>query len=437
MTNHNIMKTISIKRIYLLTIALVAVAMCASAAPTAYAEFNGETLTFRYGEMPTGDYVWDVSDTGEELPMWQQLNLHKNVKSVVFDSSFASARPKSCYHWFEFMYDLESISNIEFLNTSQVTSMKCFFRSCRSLTSIDVTGFNTSNVTNMSGMFDMCYDLQSVNVSGFNTSKVKDMTNMFSQCESLTSIDVSHFDTSNVTIMQNMFSWCSSLTSIDVGNFNISNVRNTSRMFQHCKKLTTIYCDEAWIISNSTNMFYDCKELKGAIKYDESMVDASYANPTNGYFTYKESYDLLINDQLVRRANCNDLSVLSGVSGIISYNPHNKTLTLQDATITNTAANSTYNNNSGYGILNMIDGLTIKIEGDNTITSEQWDGLASVGNLTITGNGTLNINAKGTSLNMIGGTSYYLTINGGAKVFSRVCMECMAVQRPFKQVVGS
>jgi hypothetical protein len=149
------------------------------------------------------------------------------------------------------------------------------------------------------------------------------------------------------------------------------------------------------------------------------IVCNAFGNPVRDWVTISSgvTYQLRIAENVVGSNNCRDLSDLPGVSGTISYNPHNKTLTLQDATITNTAANSTYN--SGYGILNMIDGLTIKIEGDNTITSEQWDGLASVGNLTITGNGTLNIDAKVTALNMIGGTSYYLTINGGAKVFSK------------------
>ena len=134
-------------------------------------------------------------------------------------------------------------------------------------------------------------------------------------------------------------------------------------------------------------------------------------------YTKIEDYDICIADNIINNINCSNLSVFDGVSGTVKYDPATNTLTLQNATITNTSPNG--GNNKGYGILNKIDGLTIHLEGENTITSTQWDGLASVGNLTITGNGTLNIDAKGTALGMIGATSYYLTINGGAKVFAK------------------
>ena len=35
------------------------------------------------------------------------------------------------------------------------------------------------------------------------------------------------------------------------------------------------------------NMFGNCAKLKGAISYDSSKTDATYANWTTGYFTYQ------------------------------------------------------------------------------------------------------------------------------------------------------
>ena len=76
---------------WMLTVALIllaAVAMNVSAAPTAYVEYSDSTLTFKYGTMPAGTYVYDVSNTGDKGIQWSSLT--SSVKKVVFDASFAS-----------------------------------------------------------------------------------------------------------------------------------------------------------------------------------------------------------------------------------------------------------------------------------------------------------------------------------------------------------
>ena len=140
------------------------------------------------------------------------------------------------------------------------------------------------------------------------------------------------------------------------------------------------------------------------------------------YYTvvYKKivPYNLYINDQMVKSTNCSDLSVFNGVSGTVSYDHASKTLSLKDATIINNAVST--GNYDGYGILNGIGGgLTIHLEGENTVTSTQWDGVASISNLNITGDGTLRINAdKGVALAM-GAEGYRLDIADGAKVYAK------------------
>lgn len=62
--------------------------------------------------------------------------------------------------------------------------------------------------------------------------------------------------------------------------------------------LTTIYANEKFTtvsvevdtssyIDGRKDMFYKCENLVGAISYNSSKVDCSYANYTTGYFTYK------------------------------------------------------------------------------------------------------------------------------------------------------
>lgn len=79
-------------------------------------------------------------------------------------------------------------------------------------------------------------------------------------------------------------------TSLDVSNFDTSKVTTMSYMFSENSNLTTIYAGNNWDTSNvtiSTSMFYKCSKLVGAIAYNSSKTDATYANWTTGYLTHK------------------------------------------------------------------------------------------------------------------------------------------------------
>ena len=201
----------------------------------AYAEFNNSTgtLTFKCGiSKPAGAYELNVSNS---TPGWSAQKA--NIKLVVFDSSFANARPTSCYKWFYDCSNLKAIKGIEYLNTEKVGRMRFMFYGCRALTSLDLTNFNTARVE------DMC----------------------------------------------NMFKNCSALTSLDLTSFNTVFVTNMSIMFSGCSALTTIYASDKFVtdkIQYSAAMFSGCKNLKGAIdKYEGSKTDHTYANYKTGYFT--------------------------------------------------------------------------------------------------------------------------------------------------------
>ena len=80
----------------------------------AYAEFNNSTgtLTFRYDtSKPEGAYDLNV---GNNKPDWYSRN--DKIKKVIFDASFANARPTSCYSWFRECHNLTHIEGMENLN---------------------------------------------------------------------------------------------------------------------------------------------------------------------------------------------------------------------------------------------------------------------------------------------------------------------------------
>ena len=200
---------------------------------------SNTTLTFYYDNQRNSrsGTTYDLN-TGDNLPGWYEDNTKNYVTKVVFDSSFANALPKTTSVWFYEMKNLESITGLSYLNTSEVTDLSWMFGKCENLTSLDLSHFNTSNVTDMENMFYICTKLTSLDLSSFNTSKVTNMDSMFSMCENLTSLDLSSFNTSKVTKMWGMFHSCLNLQTIYVGDgWSTAAVKSSAAMFNNCINL--------------------------------------------------------------------------------------------------------------------------------------------------------------------------------------------------------
>ena len=221
------------------------------------------TLTFFLTSKETlGENEYELN-SGKNLPEWVKKH-SLGITKVVFDTSFANARPTSCYKWFWWCDKLKQVEGIKNLNTKEVTDMVDMFCDCRDFSSLDVSGFNTGKVTDMSGMFYDCISLKLLDVAKFNTANVKSMSNMFYNCQNLASLNVTNFNTANVTNMQGMFSGCPALT--------------------------TIYASDKFVtgqVTDGSNMFSNCINLKGFIdcKNNSDKTDHTYANYKTGYFT--------------------------------------------------------------------------------------------------------------------------------------------------------
>ena len=255
----------------------------------AYAEFDNATgtLTFRYkGVKPEGAYGLNE---GRNLPDWN--NLGTNVKKVVFDASFASARPTNCYGWFKDFTNLTTIEGFEYLNTEKVTNMTGVFNGCSALTSLDLTNFNTAKVTDMKLLFANCSALESLDLSMFNTENVTSMPSMFNGATNLKTLNVSNFNTEKVNNMGHMFANCPNLTSLDLSSFNTKGVEYVDNIFKNCSNLTTIYASENFAfgsgLKNGADMFLGCDKLKGFIEYNKNTDknNSEFANYKTGYFT--------------------------------------------------------------------------------------------------------------------------------------------------------
>ncbi len=293
------------KKIYLLIFAFLMMGIAAKATPTAYAVYSEGTLTFSYGEMPNVDNVYDVSNT-LGMPGW--YSFHEYIRTVVFESSFSEARPKSCQLWFYQMSSLASIQGLSNMNTSEVTSMDNMFCGCSSLTSLDLRNFNTSKVKYMGLMFSGCSRLSSLDLSSFNTGNVKEMSHMFDGCSALTSLDLSNFNTEKVEQMSYMFHKCYNLISLKLDNFNTSNVIEMGHMFDTCSKLPSLDLKSFDTSSaiNMNEMFRSCCEL--------TSLDISGFNTSNAQNMYAMFYNCYKLSSLdlsgFNTSNVTDMSVM-------------------------------------------------------------------------------------------------------------------------------
>ena len=159
---------------------LVAAMMCAlgAAAAEAYACYTSSntTLRFYYDKLRSSrtGTTYDLNE-GDNYTEWDTDGINGSVTKVVFDPSFAGARPTTTSGWFYGMTNLQSITGLNYLNTSEVTDMSWMFN--YNLRTIYVgNGWSTAAVTYSSDMFTGCTSLVGGQGTAYNSSNPKDKT---------------------------------------------------------------------------------------------------------------------------------------------------------------------------------------------------------------------------------------------------------------------
>ena len=188
---------------------------------------DGKTLTFYCDGKRSShtEATYDLNEPGDDPEWYSDI---ADITTVVFDVSFAIARPVATSSWFYEMEDLTRIVGMENLNTKDVTDMSSMFFDCMSLTSLDLSHFDTGKVTNMAGMFKACGQLKSLDLSSFATRQVTGMSSMFFNCYSLKTVyvkeDYYYWETSNVKISENMFEGCISIVGGGGTTYDANNI---------------------------------------------------------------------------------------------------------------------------------------------------------------------------------------------------------------------
>lgn len=244
------------------------------------------SLTFMFSDFGNLQDITGLSylDTSEVTDMSSMFRACHSLTRLDL-SSFDTKNVTTMHSMFAYSEKLAFIDLSNF-NTSNVTDMMCMFQSCESLKSLDVSSFDTSKVTEMSSMFERCYTLPELDLHNFDTSNVVYMGQMFYICTGLKSVDVSSFDTSNVTSMGSMFQSCESLTSLDLSHFDTSKVKSARTMFFLCKKLEFLDLSSFDLRNaNNQDIFRDCSNLKEIVLGENFRFNWACYLPTAGNYS--------------------------------------------------------------------------------------------------------------------------------------------------------
>ena len=182
----------------------------------------------------------------------KQINITGNLQISGSMCAFLSSLP-----------DLNTISGINNIDTSNVSDFAYTFAWNSSITSLDLTGWNTSKANNLGNIFDGDKKLVTVKMGNWDLHNAITMGCMFQGCSELSNVDVSKWDISNATDIGFMFNGCNKLTNLDVSNWNTAKVTKTSAMFSNCNSLNNLDVSK-WNTSNVTDMswmFNGCNEL--------------------------------------------------------------------------------------------------------------------------------------------------------------------------------
>lgn len=181
------------------------------------------------------------------------------------------------------------ITDINLINTSQVTNFDSAFQGCSKL--VNVSTIDCTSATNMLQMFGNDTLIEELNF--INTSNVTNFVNAFNGCQKLKTIN--GLDTSGATNLNSTFNNCYVLTTIN-GNLNTSNVENMNNLFSNARALTKIPkldCSKVTVISNVlAGTHNDLTYLGGFENLGQAYSTTTSASNSNYTLTLNACYEL-------------------------------------------------------------------------------------------------------------------------------------------------
>ena len=236
--------------------------------------------------------------------------------------------------------DTTTYGHISTWDTANVTNMSSLFSS-KSTFNEDISTWNTSNVTNMDAMFQSATNF-SGDLSNWNVSKVTSMYQMFMFNTSFNS-DLSNWNVSNVKDFGFMFYSTYADLSFSFSNWNVSNALYMNLMFRNTKFNQDI---SNWDVANVDafdSMFRNASNFNQDLNSWQVKSDANLSS----MFQDASSFNQVLTGYYWLNHAGTQTNMFQGSSGSFGTLPDPLTITIVSTDLSN-------NDNSDYGVVNMV-----------------------------------------------------------------------------------
>ncbi|WP_076657768.1 BspA family leucine-rich repeat surface protein [Lactiplantibacillus plantarum] len=270
-----------------------------SATSTTTGNDTTETADTAVESGTVGTVAWTIDDagvltlsggsfadlTGKRSPWYDYASSITNIK--ITDEITVTTASNYGY-LFASLANVATVTGLNKLSMSGVTSTQSMFYRDSKLTSVDFGQTDFSTVTTMESMFEGCSVLTKVNTTNWNVSHVKSFKRTFYMCGKLTMLDVSNWDVTQVTNLDSTFSGCSSLPELDVSRWNTANVITLASTFYSCSSVKIINAS-GWDTARVTDMTATFMNCTLATELNVSGWDTAKVTSMSRMFFYCEN----------------------------------------------------------------------------------------------------------------------------------------------------
>jgi surface protein len=133
------------------------------------------------GKIVEADFtnIWGKEySSAKEVP-WNSYGYSATIETVIFNNKIF---PTSTAYWFYGFTNLTAITNMNNLDTSNVTDMSYMFSGLTTMKKLDISNFDVTNVKKMDYMFYASKSLTEIDVDSSWSISSKSTTNMFTNC---------------------------------------------------------------------------------------------------------------------------------------------------------------------------------------------------------------------------------------------------------------
>lgn len=284
----------------------------------------GEGTLSNWQESPwnrTDDLGIKASEITEiQLPKGTPTSRDKLKFSANSDYLF-SVDPDKTPHGKSALSNLKAITDLNYVDTKAVTSMRGMFEGATSLERVALKDWQTPLLTTTSRMFTDSGITEPVEMASWDMSKVTDMSYMFALTETLSAVALPGAKLLNVESMDHLFTYSSvqtlneetwdlaslknanlmfsettGLTTLNVANWSLPNLITAHSMFKSVAKVSALDVSK-WTVSlleNSTSMFQGMTKLT---TLDFSAWTGKPTEMTNMFAGLTSLKTLVLNDQ--------------------------------------------------------------------------------------------------------------------------------------------